>query len=101
MPPFTSPSAMTPASTMRLPQGLSPLPPQQQQQQQQARDVSSLHPVFFTLRLQRTPFPTARPFPLVPGGGGGGSGMYNNPVTHGYMYHETRRRAEGSSVPRL
>ncbi|KAH7031234.1 uncharacterized protein B0I36DRAFT_120276 [Microdochium trichocladiopsis] len=71
----------------------------------QARDVSSLHPVFFTERLQRTPFPQAQS-----GGSGGGSGRggggfpashHHNPVAHGYMYHETRRRAEGSSVPRL
>ncbi|KXJ85515.1 hypothetical protein Micbo1qcDRAFT_237451 [Microdochium bolleyi] len=71
-----------------------------------ARDVSSLHPVFFTERLQRTPFPMAASSPSTQPprgsvGGGSGGAMFTNPVAHGYMYHETRRRAEGSSVPRL
>ncbi|KAH8161151.1 hypothetical protein CIB48_g7089 [Xylaria polymorpha] len=56
-----------------------------QQQQQQPRDVSSLHPVFFTGRLRRvsSSAPTA-----------GISGLIS-PVAHGYVDERLARRPGG------
>ncbi|KAI0840998.1 hypothetical protein F5Y06DRAFT_235165 [Hypoxylon sp. FL0890] len=46
------------------------------------RDASSLHPVFFTERLRRTPF--------IHDAVG-----VTSPVAHGYAYQEVQRRANG------
>ncbi|KAI1244380.1 hypothetical protein MGN70_014252 [Eutypa lata] len=56
---------------------------------QAGRDVSSLHPVFFTGRLHRSPF-ASNP-----------AGVMANPVAHGYMYHASQRGADGAAVARL
>lgn len=64
---------------------------QQQQQQQQLQHNSSIrHPVFFTEKLRRPPVTLA-------------PGMGLNPVAHGYVYQDGRRRlaVEGSSPPKL
>ncbi|KAI0520907.1 hypothetical protein F5B22DRAFT_644647 [Xylaria bambusicola] len=55
------------------------MPAMQQQQQQQPRDVSSLHPVFFTGRLR-------------PAAGAPVAAAVNmlHPVAHGYVYRDER-----------
>ncbi|KAI0910070.1 hypothetical protein F4823DRAFT_562255 [Ustulina deusta] len=55
----------------------------------QARDVSSLHPVFFTGRLRRSA-PTTRNA-VAP------ASSLVHPVAHGYVYHDERlmRRSKG------
>ncbi|RYP49101.1 hypothetical protein DL768_005098 [Monosporascus sp. mg162] len=59
---------------------------------QAARDVSSLHPVFFTERLLRK-----RP-PFAPAAAAAGT----SPVAHGYTYQAAARRRGGvAAVPRL
>ncbi|KAI4870109.1 hypothetical protein F4820DRAFT_321568 [Hypoxylon rubiginosum] len=50
------------------------------------RDVSNLHPVFFTERLRRSP--------LVPGAPG-----VTSPVAHGYAYQEAKRT--GKAIPSM
>ncbi|KAI1113476.1 hypothetical protein F5Y14DRAFT_452011 [Nemania sp. NC0429] len=77
----------------------APQPPRSQmpipapRQLQQPRDASSLHPVFFTQRLQRLPPPLFPPLPntvvvtpaaAVPG--------VSNPVAHGYVYRSSSGR---------
>ncbi|KAK6957715.1 hypothetical protein Daesc_000503 [Daldinia eschscholtzii] len=50
-------------------------------------DASSLHPVFFTERLRRSPFV-------------GDTAGVTNPVAYGYSYQETQRRIDGT-VPSM
>ncbi|KAI1377716.1 hypothetical protein F4677DRAFT_415297 [Hypoxylon crocopeplum] len=52
------------------------------------RDTSNLHPVFFTERLRRSPLVL-------------GAAAVTNPVAHGYAYHNTQRRADGTIPARL
>ncbi|KAI1423281.1 hypothetical protein F5Y12DRAFT_716467 [Xylaria sp. FL1777] len=49
---------------------------------QQLRDVSSLHPVFFTGRLQRSPS-------VIPNAAAPTSSLVH-PVAHGYVYRDER-----------
>ncbi|KAI0853006.1 hypothetical protein F5Y00DRAFT_158743 [Daldinia vernicosa] len=51
-------------------------------------DASSLHPVFFSERLQRSPFVFD-------------AAEVTSPVAHGYAYPETQRGADGSISSRL
>ncbi|KAI0889015.1 uncharacterized protein GGS22DRAFT_66138 [Annulohypoxylon maeteangense] len=51
------------------------------------RDASSLHPVFFTARLRKSPFVL------------NAAGLVN-PVAHGYAYEESRRRV-GGAIPAM
>lgn len=96
----TTTTIITTTERTRMHSYSSPPPPPQLAYQYTPRDVSSLHPVFFTERLQRLPFP---PAPAPPSLSSSPPSPYHHtsPVAHGYMYHETRRRAAGSSVPRL
>ncbi|CAJ2513679.1 Uu.00g017980.m01.CDS01 [Anthostomella pinea] len=55
----------------------------QHENQQTARDTSNLHPVFFTARLQKSPFVLD-------------AAAVASPVAHGYVYHESQRRADGA-----
>ncbi|KAI0435303.1 hypothetical protein F5Y09DRAFT_336768 [Xylaria sp. FL1042] len=66
------------------PSSSSPSPPHfQNPPPQQLRDVSSLHPVFFTGRLQRSPLiPNAVAPTPVP--------SLLHPVAHGYVYRDER-----------
>ncbi|GAP86349.1 hypothetical protein SAMD00023353_1800590 [Rosellinia necatrix] len=67
---------------------------QQQQQQQQARDVSSLHPVFFTGRLRRS----------APAAGGilpAATSSLLNPVAYGYVYRDERLMRRPGGGPML
>ncbi|RYP37227.1 hypothetical protein DL767_003046 [Monosporascus sp. MG133] len=61
---------------------------------QSARDVSSLHPVFFTERpLRRSPFAPAAVAAAAAG---------TSPVAHGYVYQAAARRSGGgTAVARL
>ncbi|KAI0597852.1 hypothetical protein F4775DRAFT_558918 [Biscogniauxia sp. FL1348] len=47
------------------------------------RSASSLHPVFFTERLHRSPLVLL-------------DTAVTSPVAHGYVYHENQRRADGA-----
>ncbi|RYO74045.1 hypothetical protein DL766_006850 [Monosporascus sp. MC13-8B] len=69
-----------------------PPPPRAGFRPQAARDVSSLHPVFFTERLLRRS-------PFAPAAAAAGT----SPVAHGYAYHQAARRRSGggAAVARL
>ncbi|KAI1192142.1 hypothetical protein F5B17DRAFT_1422 [Nemania serpens] len=73
------------------------------QQPQHPRDVSSLHPVFFTRRLQRPPLPPSLPPQLLNGVFVSPAAVPGvlNPVAHGYVYRDERHLRGRAGVPML
>ncbi|KAI1658004.1 hypothetical protein F4813DRAFT_67585 [Daldinia decipiens] len=71
-----------------MPQGIAAPIPYTSTLATMKMDASSLHPVFFTERLQRSPF-------VFDAAG------VTSPVAHGYAYPETQRRTDGTISSRL